>query len=93
LISAFGLGTMIYNGLEFGSWFEIPVYSACYSVLRGANPVLQMVFTFMQMYFIFMNSRVSRLLSLYYYFIQRRRSAGAHTVYSPLEPFHLHTFT
>ncbi|XP_059489984.1 proton channel OtopLc isoform X2 [Neocloeon triangulifer] len=56
---AFGLGTMIYNGLEFGSWFEIPQYSDCYSVLRGANPVLQMIFTFMQMYFIFMNSRLN----------------------------------
>ncbi|CAB3373036.1 Hypothetical predicted protein [Cloeon dipterum] len=56
---AFGLGTMIYNGLEFGSWFEIPVHSDCYSVLRGANPVLQMIFTFMQMYFIFMNSRLN----------------------------------
>lgn len=56
---AFGLGTMIYNGLEFGSFFEVPFTSPCYQILKGVNPVLQMVFTFMQMYFIFMNSRVS----------------------------------
>ncbi|XP_077518359.1 proton channel otopetrin-like a isoform X1 [Amblyomma americanum] len=56
---AFGLGTMVYNGLEFGSFFEIPSTSPCYSVLLGINPVLQMVFTFAQMYFIFMNARLN----------------------------------
>lgn len=57
---AFGLGTMIYNGLEFGAFFEVPPTSPCYQILQGVNPVLQMIFTFMQMYFIFMNSRVSK---------------------------------
>ncbi|XP_046674205.1 proton channel OtopLc-like isoform X4 [Homalodisca vitripennis] len=56
---AFGLATMIYNGLEFGEFFEIPFTSPCYQVLRGVNPLLQMMFTFMQMYFIFMNSRLN----------------------------------
>ncbi|KAF5282178.1 hypothetical protein FQR65_LT02875 [Abscondita terminalis] len=56
---AFGLGTMIYNGLEFGTFFEIPFNPPCYMILKGVNPVLQMVFTFMQMYFIFMNSRLN----------------------------------
>ncbi|CAH0561215.1 unnamed protein product [Brassicogethes aeneus] len=56
---AFGLGTMIYNGLEFGTFFEVPFTSKCYMILRGINPVLQMIFTFMQMYFIFMNSRLN----------------------------------
>ncbi|KAJ8919487.1 hypothetical protein NQ315_002108 [Exocentrus adspersus] len=56
---AFGLGTMIYNGLEFGVFFEVPFTSPCYMILRGVNPVLQMIFTFMQMYFIFMNSRLN----------------------------------
>ena len=58
-ISAFGLGTMIYNGMELGSFFEIPWNSPCYQVLRGINPILQMIFTFSQMYFVFMNARVS----------------------------------
>lgn len=63
-LSAFGLGTMIYNGLEFGTFFELPLESPCYLILKGINPVLQMVFTFMQMYFIFMNSRVKILLNI-----------------------------
>ncbi|KAL0268551.1 UNVERIFIED_CONTAM: hypothetical protein PYX00_010452 [Menopon gallinae] len=56
---AFGLGTMIYNGLEFGAFFEVPFSSPCYQILRGVNPLLQLIFTFMQMYFIFMNSRLN----------------------------------
>ncbi|XP_018369151.1 PREDICTED: uncharacterized protein LOC108765101 isoform X2 [Trachymyrmex cornetzi] len=56
---AFGLGTMVYNGLEFGAFFEVPPTSPCYQILQGINPVLQMIFTFMQMYFIFMNSRLN----------------------------------
>ncbi|XP_074101523.1 proton channel otopetrin-like a isoform X3 [Cotesia typhae] len=56
---AFGLGTMVYNGLEFGQFFEIPPTSTCFQILHGVNPLLQMVFTFMQMYFIFMNSRLN----------------------------------
>jgi len=31
----FGLGVMIYNGLEFGAFFEIPQDSPCYAVLLG----------------------------------------------------------
>ncbi|XP_037918939.1 proton channel OtopLc isoform X3 [Hermetia illucens] len=56
---AFGLGAMIYVGLEFGSFFEIPFTSRCHHILNGVNPLLQMIFTFMQMYFIFMNSRLN----------------------------------
>jgi hypothetical protein len=58
LILAFGLGALIYIGLEFGSFFETPIGSPCHEILKGVNPLLQMIFTFMQMYFIFMNSRV-----------------------------------
>ena len=68
--AAFGLGTMIYIGLEFGTFFEIPFTSPCHQILRGVNPLLQMIFTFMQMYFVFMNSRVrSSLLCLLMIFI------------------------
>uniref|UniRef100_T1INK3 Otopetrin n=1 Tax=Strigamia maritima TaxID=126957 RepID=T1INK3_STRMM len=56
---AFGLGTMIYIGLELGSFFEIPMTSPCHFIMRGVNPILQVVFTFAQMYFIFMNSRLN----------------------------------
>ncbi|UYV60266.1 OTOP3 [Cordylochernes scorpioides] len=56
---AFGLGTMIYNGLEFTTFFELPITSPCYSVLQALNPALQMLFTFIQMHFIFVNSRLN----------------------------------
>ncbi|XP_076338177.1 proton channel OtopLc-like [Tachypleus tridentatus] len=56
---AFGIGTMIYNGMEFGKFFEIPVTSPCYSILLGVNPVFQMIFTFFQMYFIFVNTKLN----------------------------------
>ncbi|KAL5276843.1 OTOP3 family protein [Megaselia abdita] len=58
---AFGLGSMIYVGLEIGSFFEIPFDSPCHHILIGVNPLLQMIFTFMQMYFVFMNARSSRI--------------------------------
>lgn len=54
----FGLAGMVYCGLEFGSFFEVPYSSPCYRILRGINPILQMAFTFAQMYFVFMASRV-----------------------------------
>ncbi|XP_043208161.1 proton channel OtopLc-like isoform X5 [Amphibalanus amphitrite] len=56
---AFGLGTMVYNGLELGTFFEIPEDSECWQILMAVNPCLQATFTFMQMYFIFMNSRLN----------------------------------
>lgn len=63
--SVFGLGAMIYIGLELGSFFEIPMGSACYNILRGVNPLLQLIFTFMQMYFIFINARVSYFVKFF----------------------------
>ncbi|XP_037087635.1 proton channel OtopLc-like [Pollicipes pollicipes] len=56
---AFGLGTMVYNGLELGSFFEIPRSSDCWQMMLAVNPCLQALFTFMQMYFIFMKSRLN----------------------------------
>jgi hypothetical protein len=55
---AFGLGTMIYDGLEFGAFLEVPPDSPCFALLRGVNPLLHAVFVFLQMYFIFVSSRV-----------------------------------
>lgn len=49
---------MIWTGLEIGTFFETPLTSPCHQILKGVNPLLQMIFTFLQMYFIFMNSRV-----------------------------------
>ena len=49
---------MIYDGLEFGAFLEIPHDSPCHFILRGVNPALHAVFTFLQMYFIFISARV-----------------------------------
>ena len=55
----FGLGTMIYNGLEFGSFLEkTSKSSSCVSTVIGINPILQATFTFAQMYLIFTYSRL-----------------------------------
>ncbi|CAG0913454.1 unnamed protein product [Notodromas monacha] len=55
----FGLGTLIYCGLELGAFFEVPWNSPCHELVNGLNPALQMAFTFMQMYFIFMNAKLN----------------------------------
>jgi hypothetical protein len=38
------LSTLIYDGLEFGAFMEVPSDSPCFSLLRGVNPVLHAVF-------------------------------------------------
>ena len=55
----FGLGTLIYTGLEFLTFFEVPRTCMSWDVLLGANPILYMVFVFMQMYYIFVHSRIN----------------------------------
>ena len=81
IFAAFGLGTMIYNGLELGTFFEIPWNSPCYQVLRGINPILQMIFTFSQMYFVFMNARVSKkwknILCIIYTYLSHNKRLSA----------------
>lgn len=49
---------MIYDGLEFGAFLEIPPDSPCFALLRGLNPILHAAFVFFQMYFIFVSARV-----------------------------------
>jgi len=56
---AFGLGTLIYTGLELVHFFEINPECENYYILKGINPVLHMLFTFMQMYFLFMHARMN----------------------------------
>ena len=55
---AFGIGSMIYSGLEFGQFFELESKEHCYSFLYGFTPSSNMAFTFFQLYFVFMNSKV-----------------------------------
>lgn len=56
---AFGIGSMIYSCLEFGQFLEQEPDTKCHSYMQAITPVVRIVFTFMQMYFIFLNSRMS----------------------------------
>lgn len=56
---AFGIGSMIYSGLEFGQYFELERDTKCHNVLLALTPATRMAFIFIQMYFIFLNNEVS----------------------------------
>ncbi|XP_032780381.2 proton channel OtopLc isoform X1 [Daphnia magna] len=56
---AFGVGSMIYSGLEFAQYFETDPGSKCHNILMAATPAARMVFTFIQMYFIFLNAKMA----------------------------------
>ncbi|KAK2720530.1 hypothetical protein QYM36_004416 [Artemia franciscana] len=56
----FGIGSLIYSGLDFGQNFEIREDSSCQKLLRALSPLTKSVFTFIQMYFIFLNSKIFR---------------------------------
>lgn len=58
LFSAFGIGSMIYSGLEFGQYFELERDTKCHNVLLALTPATRMAFIFIQMYFIFLNNEV-----------------------------------
>lgn len=57
-ISAFGIGSMIYSGLEIGQYFELERNTKCHNVLVAVTPATRMAFIFIQMYFIFLNEEV-----------------------------------
>ncbi|XP_053600368.1 proton channel OtopLc-like [Plodia interpunctella] len=52
---AFGIGSMVYSGLEFGEYFEMTDH--CRSVLAAITPALRMALTLAQMQFIFLTSK------------------------------------
>ena len=53
------IGTLPYTGLEFVHFFEIPSGCISWHLLSGINPLLQMSFSFIQMYYIFMHHRLN----------------------------------
>lgn len=59
--TAFGIGSMIYSGLEFGQYFELERNTKCHNVLLALTPATRMVFIFVQMYFIFLNNEQIRV--------------------------------
>ncbi|ELT89103.1 hypothetical protein CAPTEDRAFT_165173 [Capitella teleta] len=54
----FGVGAMIHEGLMLGRTLEYKMVPECIHVLTLVRPVIQLTFTFFQLYFIFLNSRM-----------------------------------
>lgn len=52
---AFGIGSMVYSGLEFGEYFEMR--DRCRNVLSALTPAFRMTLTLLQMQFIFLTSK------------------------------------
>lgn len=58
---AFGIGSMIYSGLEFGQYFELERDTKCRNIFLALTPATRMAFIFIQMYFIFLNDEQMRV--------------------------------
>ena len=59
IAQAFGIGSMIYSVLEFGQYFDLKSDASCNEVMVAVTPAARMIFTFLQMYFVFLNAKVS----------------------------------
>ncbi|KAL7304997.1 hypothetical protein TKK_0002787 [Trichogramma kaykai] len=60
---AFGVGSMIYSGLEFGQYFELERNTKCHNIMLALTPATRMAFIFIQMYFIFLNDKQMKVYS------------------------------
>ena len=58
-IVAFGLGTLVFNGLEMA--MHSMMEGACLNDVVFVHPVLHGLFTFLQMHFLFVNSQVQQI--------------------------------
>ena len=60
LFVVFGIGSMIYSGIEIGMFFELRLddNEPCRNYFSLVRPILQMVYVFVQMYFVFLNQKV-----------------------------------
>ncbi|KAH9508243.1 hypothetical protein Btru_050594 [Bulinus truncatus] len=56
-VLGFGIGSMIHSGLNFGKFFAV-AEEVCQEALDAVKPLFHLVFTFFQLYFIFMNSKM-----------------------------------
>ncbi|KAH9494483.1 hypothetical protein Btru_020118 [Bulinus truncatus] len=58
-VIGFGIGSMLHSGLVFGHYFEINhLGHPCSDIIEAIKPVAHLCFTFVQMYFVFMNSKM-----------------------------------
>ena len=55
--TVFGLGTLIFTGLEIA--MHATMETNCVEDIVIAHPILQALFTFLQMHFLFVNSQVN----------------------------------
>ncbi|XP_041358945.1 proton channel OtopLc-like isoform X2 [Gigantopelta aegis] len=55
---AFGIGSMIKSGLMFGCYIESNLQQFCKEAIYGIRPVAHFMFTFSQLYFVFLHSKV-----------------------------------
>uniref|UniRef100_U5ER56 Putative conserved plasma membrane protein n=1 Tax=Corethrella appendiculata TaxID=1370023 RepID=U5ER56_9DIPT len=53
---AFGIGTMVYSGLEFGQYFELKNDPKCDNIFVALTPSARMILSIVQMQFIFLNT-------------------------------------
>lgn len=54
---AFGIGSMVYSGLEFGQYFELKGEKNCRNFLIALTPASRMLLSLVQMQFIFINTK------------------------------------
>ena len=57
--TVFGLGTLIFTGLEIA--MHATMETNCVEDIVIAHPILQALFTFLQMHFLFVNSQVNTI--------------------------------
>ena len=51
---------MIKSGLHFGESFEMTSIGECDNTLHALRPMVQIIFTFTQLYFVFFSSKVGQ---------------------------------
>jgi large subunit ribosomal protein L18 len=56
LVTGFGIGSMVYSGLEFGQYFAKD--SHCDDTVLALRSATRMLLTLMQIQFMFLNNRV-----------------------------------
>lgn len=51
---------MIHKGLLFGLLFDVELAPGCLDAVEALCPLLQLIFIFVQLYFVFLNAKVSQ---------------------------------
>ncbi|CAH0560884.1 unnamed protein product [Brassicogethes aeneus] len=52
-VTGFGIGSVIYSGLQFGQYWELSSDGDCNNLLKAIKPLCRIIFSLMQMLFIF----------------------------------------